>query len=72
VPREKPIRLLSYFGSLVAFPVLAALVVGLVGHDAMLGVKTFLLIALGLAIVSPLLTAVIASGKGKSHRHRGK
>jgi uncharacterized membrane protein len=72
VSREKLTRLLSYLGSLLVFPLLVALVVGFLGQSATLGVKTFLLIELGMAILSPLLNAVIASGKSKPHRHRGK
>lgn len=56
VPREKLTRLLRYFGSFFVFPVLV-------------GIKTFLLIELGMAVLSPLLSAVIASGERKSHRH---
>ena len=36
-----------------------------------LGIKTFLLIEVGIAILSPLLTAIFG-GRDGSHRHRGK
>jgi hypothetical protein len=44
------------------FPLLVALVVGFLGQSATLGVKTFLLIELGMTVFIPLLNAVIASG----------
>ena len=70
VSRERLIRLLSYVGSFLLFPLFASLLVGLIGHSAILGVKTFLLIELGMAILSPLLSTVIASGVRKpDHRH---
>jgi hypothetical protein len=70
--RERLIRLLSYVGSFLLFPLFASLLVGLIGHSAILGVKTFLLIELGMAILSPLLSAVIASGVRKPDHRRGK
>ena len=72
VPREKLIRLLSYLGSLLVFPLLVALLVGVLGHSLTLGIKTFLLIELGMTVLTPLLNAVIAAGKSKPHRQRGK
>jgi hypothetical protein len=69
VPREKLTRLLRYFGSFFVFPVLVALVVGMLEQSATIGIKTFLLIELGMAVLSPLLSAVIASGERKSYRH---
>ena len=70
VSREKLTRLLSYFGSFLVFPLLVALVVGMLEQSATIGIKTFLLIELGMAVLSPLLNAVIASGERKSYRHR--
>ena len=72
VPREKLTRLLKYFGSFFVFSVLVALVVGMLEQSATIGIKTFLLIELGMAVLSPLLSAVIASGERKSHRHGGR
>jgi len=70
VSREKLTRVLSYFGSFLVFPLLASFLVGLIGHNAILGVKTFLLIELGMVILSPLLSAVVTSGVRKpDHRH---
>jgi hypothetical protein len=72
VSREKLTRLLSYVGSFLLFPALAGLLVGLIGHSAILGVKAFLLIELGMAILSPLFGAVIPSGVRRPHHRRGK
>ena len=72
VPREKLTRLLSYLGSFLVFPLLVALAVGMLEQSATIGIKTFLLVELGMAVLSPLLNAVIASGERKSDRHRGR
>ena len=71
VLREKLTRLLSYFGCFLLFPLTVAILVGVLGQSVTLGVKTFLLIELAMAILSPLLNAVIASGARRPH-HRGK
>jgi hypothetical protein len=72
VSREKLTRLLSYLGSFLVFPLLVALVVGMLEQSATIGIKTFLLVELGMAVLGPLLNAVIASGERKSDRHRGR
>lgn len=72
VSREKLTRLLNYVGSFLVFPILVGIVVGLIGHSAILGVKVFLLIELGMAILSPLFSAVIPSGVRKPHHRHGK
>ena len=71
MPRQKLIRILNYFWMLVVFPVAVALLVGALGHSANLGFKTFLLIECGMAVLSPLLNAVIGDDD-HSHHHRGK
>jgi hypothetical protein len=68
---EKLIRLLNFLWLLLFFPAAVAVLVGLLGHSATLGIKTFLLIEFGVAILSPLLTAILGR-RGTSHRHRGK
>jgi hypothetical protein len=68
---EKLIRFLGYL-SLVVFPLIPAGIVGLLGHSATLGIKTLLLTGLGVAVLSPLLNALIASGGGTPHHNRGK
>jgi len=40
-------------------------------HSPTLGIKTFLLIEVGIAILSPLLTAILGARDG-AHRNRGK
>ena len=72
VPRERLTRLLNYFGSLLVFPLLVALVVGVLGQSVTLGVKTFLLIELEMTVLTPLLDALITSSKSKPHHRRGK
>jgi hypothetical protein len=71
MPHEKLVRILNYFWLLVAFPVAVAILVGALTHSANLGIKTFLLIECGMAVLSPLLNAVISDGD-HSHHHRGK
>jgi hypothetical protein len=71
MPREKLVRILNYFWLLVVFPVAVAILVGALTHSANLGIKTFLLIECGMAVLSPLLNAVISDGD-QSHHRRGK
>jgi hypothetical protein len=68
---EKLIRLLNFLWLLLVFPAAVAILVGFVGHSATLGIKTFLLVEFGVAILSPLLTAILG-GRDTSHRNRGK
>jgi hypothetical protein len=68
---EKLIRLLNFLWLLLFVPAAVAVLVGLLGHSATLGIKTFLLIEFGVAILSPLLTAILER-RETSHRHRGK
>jgi hypothetical protein len=68
---EKLLRLLNILWLLLVFPVGVALSVGFVSHSATLGIKTFLLIEFGIAILSPLLSAILGS-RDPSHRNRGK
>jgi len=69
--REKLVRILNYFWVLVLFPVAVAVLVGSLTQSANLGIKTFLLIECGMAVLSPLLNAVIGDGD-HSHHRRGK
>jgi len=68
---EKLIRLLNFLWLILVFPAAVAMLVGFVCHSSTLGIKTFLLIEVGVAILSPLLTAIIG-GREPSHRNRGK
>ena len=67
--RQKLIRLLNYFWLLVVFPVVVSVLVGVLTHSASLGFKTFLLIECAMAVLIPLLNAVIGNGD-HSHRQR--
>jgi hypothetical protein len=61
MPHEKLIRLLNFLWLLLVFPAVVAVLVGFLGHGATLGFKTFLLTESGVAILSPLLTAILGS-----------
>ena len=58
MPHQKLIRVLNYVWLLVVFPVAVAILVGVLGHSANLGIKTFLLIECGMAVLSPLSLAM--------------
>jgi hypothetical protein len=70
MPHQKLIRSLNYVWLFVAFPVVVAILVGVLGHSASLGFKTFLLVECGMAVLSPLLNAVINSGNHTHHHQR--
>ena len=72
MPHGRLIGFLSYLALALLFPLLTASVVGLVSHSATLGIKTFLLIELGMAILSPLLNAVLLSTRRRAHHHCGR
>jgi hypothetical protein len=67
---QKLIRILNYVWLLVAFPLAVALLVGVLAHSASLGIKTFLLIECGMAVLLPLLNAVIGDGDHSRHNRR--
>jgi hypothetical protein len=71
MPHQKLIQVLNYVWFLVVFPVAVAILVGVLGHSATLGIKTLLLIECGMAVLSPLLNAVISDGN-HTHHHRRK
>jgi hypothetical protein len=71
MPHQKLIRILNYFWLLVVFPLSVALLVGVVAHSTSLGIKTFLLIECGMAVLIPLLNAVLGNGDHSRHK-RGK
>ena len=70
MPHQKLIRVLNYVWLFVVFPVVVAILVGVLGHSASLGFKTFLLVQCGMAVLSPLLNAVINDGNHTHHRRR--
>jgi hypothetical protein len=61
MPHERLIRLLNFLWLFLVFPAVVAIFVGFLGHSATLGIKTALLIGSGVAILSPLLTAILGS-----------
>jgi hypothetical protein len=67
----KLIRLLNFLWLLLVLPGAVAILVGFLSHSPTLGIKTLLLIEVGVAILSPLLTAILG-GRDDSHRDRGK
>jgi hypothetical protein len=71
MPHQKLIRILNYFWLLVVFPLSVALLVGVVAHSTSLGIKTFLLIECAMAVLIPLLNAVLGNGDHSRHK-RGK
>jgi hypothetical protein len=67
MPHRKLMRILNYVWLLVAFPLAVALLVGVLAHSPSLGIKTFLLVECGMAVLIPLLNAVISNGDHKHH-----
>jgi hypothetical protein len=70
MPQEKLLRILNYVWLLTLLPAAAAAVAGSLGHSFALGVKTFLLIEFGVAVLSPLLGAVIGESGGSGPRRK--
>jgi hypothetical protein len=71
MPHEKLVRILNVVWLVTLFPVVVAVMAGSLGHSFALGVKTFLLIEFGMAVLSPLLGAVLG-GSGRSDHRRKK
>jgi hypothetical protein len=71
MPHEKLLRILNVVWLVTLFPVAAAVMAGSLGHSFALGIKTFLLIEFGMAVLSPLLGAVLG-GSGRSDHRRKK
>jgi hypothetical protein len=71
MPRQKLVRILNYIWLLVVFPITVAFIFGVLSHSTSLGIKAFLLIECGMAVLSPLLNAVIGDDD-HSHHNRGK
>jgi hypothetical protein len=71
MPHQKLIKILNYVWLLLAFPLAVALLVGVLAHSASLGIKMFLLIECGMAVLIPLLNAIIGNGDHSRHK-RGK
>jgi hypothetical protein len=71
MPHRKLVRILNYVWLLVVFPIAVAFLFGVLSHSASLGIKAFLLIECGMAVLSPLLNAVIGDDDQSRH-NRGK
>ncbi|MBV9104963.1 MAG: hypothetical protein JO066_15100 [Verrucomicrobia bacterium] len=71
MPRQNLVRILNYIWLLLAFPLAVALLAGVLTHSTSLGIKTFLLVECGMAVLIPLLNAVM-SRNDQSRRKRGK
>jgi hypothetical protein len=68
---DKLIRLLNFVWLVAVFPATVAILTGFLSHSPTLGIKAFLLIESGVAILSPLLTAIFGGGD-TSHRNGRK
>jgi len=68
---EKLVHLLNFLSLLLVLPATVAILAGVVSHSPTFGIKTFLLIEVGIAILSPLLTAIL-DFREPSRRNRGK
>jgi hypothetical protein len=71
MPRQNLVRILNYIWLFLAFPLAVAVLAGLLTHSTSLGIKTFLLVECGMAVLIPLLNAVIGRDD-HSRRNRGK
>jgi TctA family transporter len=70
MPHEKLVRIISCFWLIALFPVAVAFTAGSLGHSFVLGIKTFLLIEFGMAVLSPLLGAVLGDSGRSDHRRK--
>jgi hypothetical protein len=71
MPRQNLVRILKYIWLLLAFPLAVALLAGVLAHSTSFGIKMFLLVECGIAVLTPLLNAIIGRDDG-SRRNRGK
>jgi hypothetical protein len=70
MPHAKLIRILNYVWLVTLFPISAAVIVGSLGHNFALGMKTFLLIEFSMAVLSPLLGALLDDSRGTIPRRK--
>jgi hypothetical protein len=68
---DKLMRLLNFVWLVVVFPAAGAILAAFLSHNPTVGIKALLLIEFGVAILSPLLTAIFGGGD-TSHRNGGK
>jgi hypothetical protein len=70
MPHAKLIRILNYVWLVTLFPTAVAVLAGSLGHNFVLGIKTFLLIEFGMAVLTPLLGAVLGDSRRSFHRRK--
>jgi hypothetical protein len=70
MPHAKLLRIINLIWLVTLFPVAAACTAGSVGHSFALGIKTFLLVEFGMAVLSPLLGAVLGGSGHSDHRRK--
>jgi hypothetical protein len=70
MPQEKLIRILSYLWLVTLFPVAVGVIAGSLGHNFVLGIKTLLLTGFGIAVLSPLLGAVLGDSRRSGQRRK--
>jgi hypothetical protein len=70
MPHEKLFRILGYLWLVTLLPVAAGVIAGSLGHNFALGIKTLLLIEFGMAVLSPLLGAVLGDSRRSSQRRK--
>jgi hypothetical protein len=70
MPQEKLVRILSYLWLVTLFPVAVGTIAGSLGHNFALGIKTLLLIEFGIAVLSPLLGAVLGDSRRSGQRRK--
>jgi hypothetical protein len=70
MPQGKLIRILNYIWLVTLLPVGVAVIAGSLGHNFALGIKTLLLIEFGIAVLSPLLGAVLGDSRRSGQRRK--
>jgi len=70
MPQEKVIRILNCLWLVTLLPVAAGVIAGSISHNFALGIKTLLLIEFGIAVLSPLLGAVLSDSRRSGQRRK--
>jgi hypothetical protein len=70
MPQGKLIRILNFLWLVTLFPVGVAVIAGSLAHNFALGIKTLLLIEFGIAVLSPLLGAVLGDSRRSGQRRK--
>ncbi|MBV8142606.1 MAG: hypothetical protein JO279_18065 [Verrucomicrobia bacterium] len=71
MPRQNLNRILKYIWLLLVFPLAVALLAGVLAHSTSFGIKMFLLVECAIAVLIPLLNAIIGRND-HPRRDRGK